>query len=142
MEIVKQVQIDGEFNGFDGDMLFKLFDGTYWLQDEYKYWYYYSYCPRVNLLRENGRFYLQVAGRTEAVAVRQISDVLESQIAGNFNGWAGDTVYELTNGQAWQQSSYEYDYTYAYMPNAVIYAAGGGYKMLVEGTTADVRRIR
>lgn len=141
-EIVKTTQIDGDFEGFDDEVLFKLMDGSYWIQDQYKYWYHYAYCPKVNILRASGRLYLQVVGQQEAVPIRPISDVVESQIDGEFNGWDGETVYALTNGQVWQQSTYQYDYTYSYRPDVFIYNAGGGHKMQVEGTTADVRRIK
>ncbi|MDG6099046.1 hypothetical protein EXU34_16465 [Alteromonas sp. ZYF713] len=141
-ELVKTVQIDGDFEGFDDEVLFKLMDGTFWIQDQYLYWYHYAYSPRVNILGANGRFYLQVEGQNQIVPVRQISDVIESQINGEFKGWEGETTYELTNGQVWQQCIYNYEYTYSYMPEALIYSAGGGYKMKVEGTSADVRRIK
>ncbi|MGM7449412.1 hypothetical protein ACP7H9_12945 [Idiomarina sp. ST20R2A10] len=141
-ELVKTAQIDGDFEGFDDEILFKLMDGTYWIQAQYLYWYHYAYCPRVNILSANGNFYLQVEGQNQIVPIRQISDVVESQINGEFKGWEGETVYELTNGQVWQQCTYSYEYTYSYMPEALVYDAGAGYKMKVEGTSADVRRIK
>ena len=116
-------------------------DGSYWIQDVYKYWYHYAYCPRVNILRGNGRYFLQVEGQNQTVAIRQISDVIESQINGEFKGWEGETTYQLTNGQTWKQSTYMYENTYSYMPEILIYSVSGGYKMRVEGTTADVRQI-
>lgn len=33
-------------------------------------------------------------------------DVIDSRIEGTFQGWRGDTIFKLTNGQIWQQSSY------------------------------------
>ncbi len=140
-QLIKSAQIDDEFEGFDDEMLFALSDGTYWIQDEYKYWYHYAYRPRVNILSKGSRKYIQVDGKNEVVAIRQLTDVTESKIDGEFKGWEGETVYQLTNGQKWQQSSYKYEYKYAHMPTVLIYSAAGGYKMLVEGTTADVRRV-
>lgn len=140
--LVKESQIDGDFEGFDDDVLFKLVDGSYWIQDQYKYWYHYAYCPKVNLLKAGGRFFLQVQGQNEVVPVSQISDVIESQINGEFEGWEGETEYQLTNGQVWKQSTYHYDYTYSYMPEVIIYSVGSGYRMRVEGTSADVRKIK
>jgi hypothetical protein len=32
--------------------------------------------------------------------------VVESQIDGDFNGWEGETVVKLVNGQIWQQTEY------------------------------------
>ena len=64
--------------------------------------------------------------------------MIQSQIDGEFNGWEGDTVIKLTNGQVWQQSEYSYHYHYAYMPRVTI-TNEGGYKMLVAGISTAVR---
>jgi hypothetical protein len=42
--------------------------------------------------------------------------VIESRIDGEFEGWEGDTIFKLENGQIWQQSSYAYTYHYSYRP--------------------------
>lgn len=68
-ELVRKTKIDGDFEGFDDEVLFKFVDGTYWIQDQCMYWYYYSYCPSVNLLRTNGRFYLQIDGKNKIIPV-------------------------------------------------------------------------
>ena len=70
--------------------------------------------------------------------------VIESEIAGDFNGWNGETIFKLTNGQIWQQAEYDYEFEYAFQPEVTIYKAGGGYKMKVEGMddTIYVRRIK
>lgn len=141
-EVIRKSQIDGDFEGFDDQVLFKLIDGSCWVQDEYRYWYHYSYCPEAIILRKGGRLYIQVDGQSEIVPVRQISGVIESKISGDFKGWEGETSYELVNGQVWQQSSYKYKYKYAYMPKVLIYNPGGGHIMKVKGTTAKVRRIK
>ena len=64
--------------------------------------------------------------------------VIESQIDGAFNGWDGETVFKLTNGQIWQQSSYAYTYHYAYRPDVMIYRSGGGYKMKVDDVDDEI----
>jgi len=134
-------KIDGKFEGFNDEMLFKLMDGSYWIQDECKYWYHHAYCPEALILENNGRLYIQVDGQNKIVAVRQITNVIKSKINGEFKGWNGETTYKLVNGQVWQQSAYKYEYKYAYMPDALIYDPGGGHVMLVEGTKAKVRRL-
>jgi hypothetical protein len=70
--------------------------------------------------------------------------VIESQIDGEFQGWDGETIFKLVNGQIWQQSSYQYYYYYAYMPKVTIYHTDGGYKMKVDGVDQSifVKRIR
>jgi len=141
-DIVHRAYIESEFTGFDEDALFHLSNGTYWLQAEYKYWYHYAYRPQVEIYRVSGRFYLRLVGRQESVAVEQLSDVIESQISGEFNGWDGESEYELTNGQVWKQKQYRYEYQYKYRPHVLIYNASSGQIMDVEGCQAVVKRIR
>jgi len=61
------------------------------------------------------------------------SSVIESKIDGDFEGWEGETIVKLMNGQIWQQTEYYYHYHYAFMPDVLIYKSGGGWKMKVEG---------
>lgn len=72
------------------------------------------------------------------------SGVIENSIDGTFNGWGGDTIFQLRNGQIWQQSSFDYKYHYAYSPDVAIYQSGSGYKMKVDGvdSTINVTRIK
>ncbi|MGI2098143.1 hypothetical protein [Shewanella glacialipiscicola] len=63
---------------------------------------------------------------------------MQSQIDGEFNGWEGETLIKLVNGQVWQQTEYLYHYYYAFMPKVTI-TNEGGYTMLVAGTPRAVR---
>jgi len=65
-------------------------------------------------------------------------DVIESQIDGDFEGWEGETIVKLMNGQIWQQTEYYYHYHYAFMPEVIIYDSGSGYKMKVNGVDKAV----
>src|SRR5689334_11185258 len=60
-------------------------------------------------------------------------NVIESQMDGEFNGWDGETIFKLANGQIWQQSSYAYTYHYAYRPKVLIFRSGSLYKLKVDG---------
>ncbi|HMD84037.1 MAG TPA: hypothetical protein VKO18_04980 [Terriglobia bacterium] len=60
--------------------------------------------------------------------------VIESRIDGEFEGWEGETIIRLTNGQIWRQTEYHYEYHYAFMPSILIFKSGAGYKAKVEGT--------
>ena len=61
-------------------------------------------------------------------------DVIESRIEGDFEGWEGDTIFILANGQIWQQVSYDYEYHYAYRPEVTIIKTNNNrYMMIVEG---------
>jgi len=66
------------------------------------------------------------------------SGVIESCIDGDFEGWEGDTIFKLENGQIWQQTSYSYTYHYAYRPEVIIYPTGGKYKMVVVGVSETI----
>lgn len=72
------------------------------------------------------------------------SPAIESQIDGDFEGWSGETLFKLENGQIWEQAEYDYEYEYAYMPDVLIYQAAGGCKLSVSGMddTILVRRIK
>ena len=82
------------------------------------------------------------AGKTEGAKSVTYSNsapsAIESQIDGEFEGWEGETVVKLINGQIWQQSEYYYTYHYAYMPKVLIYKSGSGYKMQVEGVNKPI----
>jgi hypothetical protein len=69
--------------------------------------------------------------------------VSQSRISGEFEGWDGDSVYKLDNGQKWQQVTYQYKYVYKYRPRVKIWQDGGRYYMEVEGDTEmiEVRMV-
>jgi hypothetical protein len=69
--------------------------------------------------------------------------VSESRIADEFEGWDENQVFELTNGQKWQQVQYKYRYRYMYMPRVKIWRDGSKYLLDVEGMDEmlEVRRI-
>jgi hypothetical protein len=140
-EVVRQAQIAAEFTGFDEDMLFHITDGTYWLQDEPKHWHFYAYRPVVEFLEFEGRLYLRLDGQQESVAVRQLQDVIESQIDGEFKGWEGNTEYRLANGQTWKQRSDNHTSRSADRPKVVVYKGESGWLMKVQGTTAKVEQV-
>ena len=71
------------------------------------------------------------------------SGLVETQIDGTFEGWSGETVWKMTNGQIWQQARYAYHYHYAYRPRVLIYPTSGGWTMKVEDDEEiEVRQLR
>lgn len=133
--------------------IFKLSDGSLW-EIKYEYEYLYEYQPSVLICPSRGK--LIIKGKN--LNVQRISgpssrggasasgggDVIEAQIDGEFQGWEGETIFKLTNGQIWQQSSYAYTYTYKYMPKVMIIKTTSGYELHVDGMDQRirVRRIR
>ena len=69
---------------------------------------------------------------------------IETRIDDDFDGWEGETLFKLANGQIWIQVEYGYEYHYAYRPEVVIYPSSGGCKMRVEGmgSAIGVERLR
>jgi hypothetical protein len=72
------------------------------------------------------------------------SPAIESTISGEIEGWDGDTIFKLDNGQIWQQAEYDYTYFYAYRPDVTIYQTSAGCRMKVEDETETVlvKRIK
>lgn len=66
------------------------------------------------------------------------SMVVKSQIDGTFEGWTGETVVKLMNGEAWQQAAYAYLYCYAYMPTVIISSQREQTVMYVAGIPGSV----
>lgn len=65
-------------------------------------------------------------------------NVTESRIDGEFNGWEGETIFKLQNGQIWQQSRYAYRYHYSYAPKVLIYKSSTGFMMRVDGVDEPI----
>ncbi len=137
--VIYKGKIESDFNGFDDNAVFKMSNGMYWVQAQYRYWYHYAYRPDAIISEENGRYILTVA--EQSIPVRQLSDVIESSIDGEFKGWDGDNKYKLRNGQTWKQDEYKYEYKYAYCPEVMICNIDGSYIMFVEDTHVRVKRI-
>jgi len=86
----------------------------------------------------------EVRGSEPAFGRSSCSPAIESNIAGDINGWDGETVFKLDNGQIWEQAEYAYTYFYAYRPEVTIYRTSSGCRMKVEdeSDTLLVRRIK
>ena len=67
--------------------------------------------------------------------------VIESKIDGEFEGWDGETIVKLINGQIWQQIEFHFHYRYAYMPDVFIFKSDGVYKMKVEGIKTEFWQV-
>lgn len=103
---------------------------------------------------QTGSFYLAAEKRPQesasAVPVQVAplrngcSPPIESAISGDVEGWDGETIFKLDNGQIWQQAEYDYTYFYEFHPDVTIYSTSGGCRMKVEDEddTIIVKRIK
>jgi hypothetical protein len=135
--------INGAFQGWTGDTLFELCNGQVWVQSAPGYLYHYAYRPDVTIVQAAGGWEMSVEGVNGTVRVSQTT-VTRTCIDGTFEGWSGSTVFELCNGEVWQQSELGYNYAYRFRPSVLIYwSPSGGYRMQVDGESESigVRRI-
>ena len=158
------------FMGNDGE-IFKLDDGSLW-EVKYEYEYLYEYLPSVIMCPSKGKLVingkqlnvqrLSSDARPSARAIRPAvpasptavqrpvrpepssteRQVIESQIDGDFEGWGGETIFKLVNGQIWQQSTYAYTYSYKFMPKVLIVPVRSGFEMHVDGVEGKIAVTR
>lgn len=83
-------------------------------------------------------------GSRQETGVGASPSVIETKIDGDFEGWEGETIVKLMNGQIWQQTEYHYHYHYAFMPKVLLFKSGTGYKMKVDGVekAVGVKRLK
>ncbi len=141
LTLIKTSQIEDDFEGFDNEMTFQLTDGTFYYQKNYKYSYHYAYRPTVRIYKNSFTQIMVVEGMNDYVEVEQTTG-FESRIVNDFNGWSGDTIFELQNDQIWKQDKYKYKYFYAYHPKATFVKVGAKYIMTVKGKSIRVKQIK
>lgn len=143
-------RVDGQFNGWSGSTVVKLQNGQIWQQSEPFLELSLSLAPTAIVYTSQGSNVMYVDGTAKAVGVRLIASsadmptgsAVQSKIDGEFEGWDGETIFILVNGQIWQQSSYSYLYHYAYNPSVLIYQSGGRWMMSVEGVNRTIAVTR
>lgn len=72
MKKVYESRIVDEFEGWDGDKIYQLDNGTIWQLCIYKYSYHYKYRPKATIYEDAGSYYLEVEGMAEVVRVRRV----------------------------------------------------------------------
>jgi hypothetical protein len=116
---------------------------------------------KIDVGAQTGSFYFAISKQSEteaepspqrepAPAVRVVPSrsscvpAVESAITGEIEGWDGETIFKLDNGQIWQQAEYDYTYFYEYHPDVTIYQTSAGCRMKVEDEddTVLVKRIK
>lgn len=72
-----------------------------------------------------------------------MSVVAKSRIRGTFEGWKGNGIYELENGQRWEQTRYRYRYRYKYRPKAEVIRRDSRHYLYVDcmDEAIEVRRV-
>jgi hypothetical protein len=90
-------------------------------------------------LRSDGLFELVNIEEYTPTPAPENGDYMISQINGEFTGWDGDTIFELTNGQIWKQVGYAFLFHYAFMPEVKITYNNGMFEMEVDNVQVKVQ---
>jgi len=69
---VLETKIDGKFEGWEGETIFKMMNGAIWQQTSYAYMYHYAYMPNVIIYKKRGTYYMKVEGVDDEIQVKQI----------------------------------------------------------------------
>jgi len=150
--LYEETSIPGRMGKIKKGCIFKTRSRHVYEVADYVHIYQYEHNPNVIVLSDGTLFKLIIDGFDEPLVCKCLNclgspvapqpaltpDVIKSQIDGDFEGWEGETIVKLVNGQIWQQIEYYYEYYYAVMPEVLIYRFDGIYKMKVEGTETAV----
>lgn len=64
--------ISGDFEGWDGDAVYALDDGSRWELVNYSYLYAYQFRPRTIVWRDGDRFFMEVQGMQDRQEVQEV----------------------------------------------------------------------
>ena len=149
--VFEETSIDGKISGsVKKGHIFKTKSANVYEVISYAYEYVYEFNPDVLVLNNGDLYKLIIDGFDEPLECRKLNSgeelssesVIESHIDGDFEGFEGETIIKLMNGQVWQQVEYYYCYHYGFMLPVLIYKSGQGFKMKVEGIDKAVGVIR
>ena len=104
--------------------------------------YHYAYRPSVTIVGTASGYVMSVEGVSSSIRVEPVTEFVRTCIAGEFEGWDGDTVFNLCNGQVWQQASFSFMYRYRYRPDVLIYRDGLVFRLKVEGIDRTIAVVR
>lgn len=72
MRLIKEIKLEGFFDGFGENKIFTLVSGEKFQQAKYKYKYHYAYRPNVKVFEDGGKYYLDIAGMGEVIEVKRV----------------------------------------------------------------------
>jgi hypothetical protein len=136
---LKETNIKGSINGYiTKGYIFKTNSKEYFIINERTRQRVRTRNPKVKIYQSGSDYKLIIDGFEDSVICRKVKNVIETQISGEFIGWRGETIFKMTNGQTWQQSTYSYMYQYAYNPEVLIYEFNGSWIMKVEDVAETI----
>lgn len=67
-----ETQIDGDFEGWDGETIFKLTNWQIWQQSSYAYTYHYAFMPKVIIYKASTCWKMKVEDVSDTICVQRI----------------------------------------------------------------------
>ena len=140
MDLIVDSKLSGAFTGWRGDAKYELTNGQLWTQVPSSQSYDYKFRPGAKIWQDDSRFFLSLDGVDGLVEVTQstLQMVSDSRIVGDFNVWSGKTLFNLVNGETWQQSGDDTFNHYSYRPLAKVWIDGAQHLLDVEGAGRQI----
>lgn len=70
--VVVESRIDGDFEGWEDEAVFKLENGQMWQQTDFRFRYTYKFRPKVIIYKSGGRYFMAVENFQDAVEVEAL----------------------------------------------------------------------
>ncbi len=142
-KFVEETSLVGTISGtISNGYVFKTIGGQYYIVNDFSLQIIVTVVPDVTILKKDTDYKLIIDDFDEPVICKKLTEIIETQIDGEFEGWEGETIFKMFNGQTWQQISAEYYYHYAYMPQVLIYEYGKAWHMKVEAVDETIQVIQ
>lgn len=146
--LFEKTQISGTISGIvQMGYVFKTISGNHYKIAEPTIEVVVEVMPSVTVLRSGNMYKLIIEGFDSPILCTRLggatsnpstATVIESRIDGESEGFDGETVFKLRNGQFWIQTDGYYRYRYKYAPEVLIYREGSQYKLKLEGIDRSV----
>jgi hypothetical protein len=142
--LYEQTSVSGIISGVvQQGHIFRTISGNYYQVAEPIVEVVVEVMPDVVVLKSGNLYRLIIDGFDDPIVCTKLV-VIESRLDGESEGFEGETVFRLRNGQVWLQTDGYYRYRYRYSPEVLIYREGSGYKLSLEGIdrAVSVRRLK
>ena len=136
--------IVSDFDGFNYGNVYEFANGQFWEQTEPWIWIWIAVQPRAVIFTYGSLYKMKVEQIDHAILVRQIEPVVQSRVVSDFSGLDQGNLYELSNGQIWEQTEAKIRVRIRVSPRAVIWKSEETYKMKIGdiAETVTVRRVK
>lgn len=94
-----------------------------------------DHCSSIGLLKKDS----QKAVNSQPMPYENVQQVT---IEGVFQGWSGETIVKLSNGELWQQADKYVEQSMLPSPSAFVLEKGGAFRLKIDGVDKSVKVVR